>query len=203
MMARMVRVLAIVVAVLLLAGCVPTKPIPEPGFTDAEREAWFDATEDLFWSSLDLPDEERPVTERRVVDQDEYQASWPECMSEHDWQLTPEGGYVSEETDPDLDGFSYAVFLCSASLARPPEDLGVPGPGRAAYVYDYFQDVLLPCMNAAGYGIESAPPRATFVTNPWWHPFLELTGDGSLPVPDDLLESCDPYPKGDVRVIEF
>ena len=78
MMARMVRVLAVVVGVLLLAGCVPTKPIPEPGFTDAERAAWYDAVEDLHWSSLDLPDDERPVIERRIVDAEEFEALWPQ-----------------------------------------------------------------------------------------------------------------------------
>ncbi len=203
MMARMVRVLAVVVGVLLLAGCVPTKPVPEPGFTDAEREAWYDSYEDLQWSMLGLTDQDRPEIQRREVAPDEFRDEFPACMGEQGFELTPGGSYLA--TDARVEDLSLVIFVCTTTLAQAPETFGVPGPRQADFAYDYYQDVLIPCMTAAGYGIRSGPDRATFRTNPWWHPYLELEAfrNGPAAVPDALVQRCDPYPKGDIVPIFF
>jgi len=194
----MMRWVAAAVAVLALAGCAsPLPAAPEKG----DYAVIISERLDSVWQQTGLPDELRPVVDAHTPAAQFYAAkAFAGCMSRLGWPNFRESDV----------GYSYeAIQLATSSTERldwyrcyaeNPVDSAYTMNSVAEFdfVYDYYQDTLIPCLAQNGHPIADAPSREEFRTNwdTWsdplfpfvWNPYYEFE------VQPDLYDVCPPAP---------
>jgi hypothetical protein len=162
----------------LLVGCAPT-PLP-PGPTAADIERYYAQAADELWESFDLPDDiARPVVERAgAVPGLEWVPTVVTCMREagYDNYSSQGGGMTSTGTadGPPLEE-QLALYTCQTRFpfAAEPEQLFTVG--QRAYVYDYYVEFLVPCLEFRGHTVVEAPSRDDFLSRTgFWSPYYEI-----------------------------
>jgi hypothetical protein len=66
-------------------------------------------------------------------------------------------------------------------------------------LYDYYAEVLVPCLGALGAPVTEMPSRTDFADGGagqpgWWNPYLSVDSPGSTANVDLLFAKCDAYP---------
>ena len=192
-----------VVAVLALAGCAT--PIPDRGDGD-DYAVIVSERRDSVWHSTGLPDALRPEVEAHAPAGQFFAAkAFAGCMVQRGWPSYSSGensyGYQDislVDSDPErLDWYEcYAAYpVDSAYTLRSVDEFD--------FVYDYFQDSLIPCLAENGHPITAAPSRLEFRTTwkQWsdplfpflWNPYYELKKHGAVDT-GDLEYLCPPEP---------
>lgn len=194
---------ALVACVLLLSGCVPVRPVPGP-MSVAERDAYLDRQEDMAWAGALPPGAERPEITRRVVTGQEWGPLFVDCMVDAGfdvYSLDP-GGYAvaSDEPVSYTDALRLAEVTCQTSFVVDPRDYGLLSEAQVDYLYDYYKNTLVPCLQLAGERIVQPPNHEQFRANPWWNPYVaRYYLDYGTPLPSpELLRRCPPQPPGDL-----
>lgn len=200
--ARTVTGAAALAAALLLTGCVqvqrmPTDPMPLDELAAVQQEFT-----DSDWAQLGLPDEMRPAElALQVVSLSDWGTAIVDCMSSagYDGYTAMPSGYSSTgaETAEEV----VAHYACRQSILIRPEESGLLTTPQKDVVYDYFAEMLVPCLRLRGYVFTAVPTRAQFHADIWsWNPYwqLETQGDLDRSALDRLLAECPADPPGAV-----
>ena len=154
--------LAAAAVVLLLAGCAPVAQLP-PEPSGAELDALIAQELDFQWQYVGLtPDAPRPTVDRiRVVSLEEAEQVHRECMVEAGY------GNFRQVTASIYGGASnlerLAIYICSAQYPVPPSSYGLFSDEQRSYLYDYYIEVTVPCIESTGLTVDSVPTREEFL----------------------------------------
>jgi hypothetical protein len=198
------RMPVVAVLALALAGCT-TMHAPAPGLSDDERAAVQEWQRDSLWASYGLADSERPPPPDIVlVNPDDFAVEYVRCMNDAGFDnYTASGsGYTIEASESqsaaDLHSEQVADYVCNARL-WPANDAGWHSEAEMTYLYDYFDEVLIPCLAAHDISIFQAPTRQDFFDQfGWWHPYgaVREADQNALFSDRQMLVECPPLPAG-------
>jgi len=153
------RVAAIAAAVLLMAtGCTSTLAIPAQP-TGEELDRLIALELDFQWQYVGLtPDSPRPEVERiRIVSMEEAEAVHTQCLID--------AGYENTRLTTTFGADSYerlAIYTCTAQYPTPPASYGLFSEEQLDFLYDYFMQVTVPCLEANGVTVPDIPSREDF-----------------------------------------
>jgi hypothetical protein len=193
------RALVAVALLVVLAGCSATSA-PAPGLSASERRAAQQLMSDGYWEFSGLPDDQRPAaTPVTLVSAEEWPERFVKCMNDagFDSYQVIDGGY-STYTDGSTphEAEALATYECSTSFWV--ED-GWYNTAQQNYLYDYFEQMLVPCLALHGGEVWGAPSREKFIAEQGnWHPYFairkqdqeRIVADKTVPV------DCPPVPVG-------
>ena len=163
---------------LLAAGCTSTIAVP-PEPTGAELDRLIALELDVQWQYVGLtPDAPRPTVDRiRIVSTEEAEQVHKQCMVE--------AGYDNSRTNTTFGADNFerlAIYTCSAQYPLPPASYGLFSEAQLEYLYDYYVEVTVPCIEASGVEVAEVPTRDEFVQQQaylfeTWVPYRQLQGD--------------------------
>lgn len=190
---------------LALAGCTAVQA-PAPGLTDDERATMQQLQRDSLWASFGFANSERPPDpEIVVVSNDDWGVEYVRCMNDagFDNYMASGNGYVmtgddDAKTEEQVHAEAIANYVCSVRL-WPENDEGWHSQAEMTYLYDYFDEVLIPCLAAHDIQIFQAPTRQEFVEQyGWWHPYASVrqADQNALYSDRQMLGECPPMPPG-------
>lgn len=188
----MTKFLVALVALLLLSGCVTS---PRPGGLSANEQRQFDALiQAQQWDYSDIPDREQPVVDSIEVDPNDMGRHIYDCLVDvglgEGYALDANGlvGSVQFESPDDR----VAFYVCSVSFIPPARYWGYLSTDELNATYDYFQDWLVPCLEAHDYQVPLAPARDEVASAPGylsWDPYTQLgariTDDAAAALQDE------------------
>ena len=193
----------VVLAVLALSGCA-TVSLPDPGMSDAEMERYHRLQSDSSWQNTSLADSLRPpAAAKQVVTGEEWAEIVAECMNSagFDNYRAIDGGlsieYVSRSAD-DATAEIIAHFSCNENLWLEGEEEYLLNSAQLDYLYDYYQDVLVPCLSVNKVEIWDQPTREWFIgANGGWNPYYSVESV-SWPLLEDqtIFAECPAMPPG-------
>jgi hypothetical protein len=161
------------VVVLTLAGCAQQVPPPQP-LTEQELAQYVQDEQDERWFYSPRSNETRPRVDAVLIHLDEVGGPYNDCILDDE---------VSDTT-------------CHLTYLYYPHDIGYFSASELSYVYDYFADELVPCLEARGLQVTWAPPRAEFVQAGWmsWDPYQQLGADLPPSRAEAVMAACPLYP---------
>lgn len=194
------RFAAPLAALALLAGCATVSP-PENGTTQAERDEFRQRLADQWWGSLGLADELRPaLSDPVVVPPEDWDVQYVTCMNAAGFfeYVALSGGYEYTGDGVMSEQENLANYSCSVGLQVKGEEQHVLGHEDANFRYDYFNEVLVPCLVMRGIDVEQPPTRQEYLEtygswNPYWSVFDVARSPTSL---RELSAACPPVPPG-------
>jgi hypothetical protein len=145
-------------AALLLTGCVQSRPLP-PTPTDAELAQLNTRVQDIQWQYLGFtPDAPRPdVDFVRYVDPDDTAGTYAECMIDAGFP-----DYDPYATANDDVGQTLALFVCISEYPLEPRYYNLFTTRQLEFLYDYYQEAVIPCLTGAGVDVGEIPTREQF-----------------------------------------
>ena len=181
-----------------LAGCAPVAPVPdEPSGDELDRLIALEL--DFQWQYVGLtPDAPRPTVQRiRIVSMDEAEEVHRQCMVDAGYEnyRFVETSIFGGAGNPER----LAIYTCSAQYPTPPSSFGLFSEAQLDYLYDYYIEVTVPCLEATGIGVDDVPDRAQFADSATgiltlWNPYREV---GDVRQATYLAESkCSYVPEG-------
>lgn len=110
----------------------------------------------------------------RFVLPSEWAEAIAQCMSDAGFQASaePDGGVKYEEI-PEAQGEAQSVanYVCSVQYPVDPTYARPLNEEQLDYLYWYFTNELIPCLEEEGHSVSTAPSRSTFIdqydSNPW------------------------------------
>lgn len=192
----------VIVAVLALAGCSALPAEPAPGdYSEIVQER-----RDAVWAQSKLPDSLRPaVPAAAALPQYTAAHSFSACMLERGWtsySATPFGYSYQDISLATSESERLDWYECFAAY---PVDstYTLQSVAQFDFLYDYYQDTLIPCLQENGFPITDAPTRLEFRTT-WvgwsdplfpflWNPYYRLQQNGAVDT-TALEASCPPQP---------
>ena len=172
---------ALLALAVLLAGCAPVVEVP-PEPTGDELDRLIDLQLDLQWQYVGLaPDAPRPAVERvRIVPMSEAEDVHRQCMVD--------AGYVNYRfaSAAIFGGASnaerVAIYTCAAKYPTPPASYALFSEAQLDFLYDFYIEVTVPCIESTGISVAGVPSREEFMQPPTyvldtWVPYRELEGD--------------------------
>ena len=178
----MQRVVAIAAGMLLLAGCSMQVAHPR-GLTDEQRDEFLLMNQAQQWDLAELDGYEQPVIEPQPVPENEYAGLVNRCLGDAGFGdsyrlLILKGSlYYTKSPDRPTEEERLALYVCTASFALPAEFSGYFSTDELAYAYDYYRDLLIPCLANHGYDVSLVPTRNEFTATPGyldWNPYYQL-----------------------------
>lgn len=188
--------------VVALAACTPTDdnepttPLPsidfaaveatlgpypaESPWSQTDKEAtWAVVADDLWAAAISRhPQLARPVVAaEREIDAGEIDTYLRPCLEGSGIDL---GSYSALEWMPVAEGDYVAWYTCRVKF--PLLSSAPPNDEQVGYLYDYFTQFVVPCLEANGSAIDSAPSRDTFVRewpNQDWFPEPTTSAPGT------------------------
>ena len=195
-------VLAVGIA-LVATGCVSARVVP-PGPTPGELTISVSARLDQAWFNTGLDGlVERPEVELvEAVDDEDGFFQLAECLGKHGYagfgmsdgpegvQLQPiSGDLPTEQMQLDF----YTCFAGAPTLQQNTQP--VLSSAQLQYLYDYYQESVIPCLEVAGIHIETVPTREVYLSNPYgtWTPYEPQVFTTGLTY-DQAVQRCgDPH----------
>lgn len=163
------KVLAILAVVVNLTACSTEIRPPElPDYSPAELEAQTAADNQRALNDLlrDFPDAEVPEVDRvRLVSLEEWPNAMAECLSAEGFVAIAEDGGLSTSA-PFGQELPYAIsyYVCSVEYPINPRVMVPLVEDQIRYLYEYYTQVMTPCLDAEGYEVPEAPSLQTFVS---------------------------------------
>lgn len=194
------RGLVALVVLLALSGCAVVAA-PEPGFSDAERNLVRQSASDGWWESSGLPDELRPAAVPvAVVGADEWPTLFVGCMNGlgfDNYRVRTGQVVISEYDGTDLVAAMLAHYTCRMSYWT---DAGRYNADEMDYLYDYYEQTLVPCLTVHDLELIDVPSRQDFVDG-WfgrWNPYDSVhESDRDWALSDEgTLRDCPRMPPG-------
>jgi hypothetical protein len=180
-MSRLPLAAAAALAALALTGCAVVHPPSPP--TDADVESLTARIRERSWQNTGLPGEAPEVEAQPSPGQEESFPLSAECMADagvvsFSWSFNPDNGYdLTEWTGSTLDDAEVQrmFYVCMATYPQPLREGDVASDAQLDYLYDLYQDVIVPCMIDNGYRLPDAPTRAEFFeTRGQWSPYSSV-----------------------------
>ena len=191
------RIVLFAGALVMIPGCSTSmSPPPEP--TPADVAELWSLQVDTVWQDTGLEDDLRPeVTAGEPINVGEIARVFAGCMMDRGWPDyfadSSSASYRSlNETSSDAERLDW--YSCFA-MHRMANSGNLRSIAQYDFVYDYYQEILIPCLRENGYAVLHAPSRDEFRTGtgvdvpafqPFvWNPYYALpgfSGVGSLPV---------------------
>jgi len=200
-MGRGLVALVVVVVVLALSGCA-TVQAPKPGLSDQERSEVRQFWMDRLWLFTGLPDDQRPPAPPMVEGSiQESNVAFVTCMNAagfDNYRLIDDGGYSVDDDGEMGDDELLAAYSCRAGFWVDGDE-GWYSDAQLSYLYDYYTEVLVPCMAAYGATVDYAPTREWFLAqHGGWHPFSSISEDDQERYFGNraTLVECPPAPPG-------
>ena len=151
--------LAVALALLVvLTGCVQSRPLP-PKPTEAELALLNARVEDIQWQYLGFtPGDPRPDVEFvEYVDPDATAGTYADCMIGAGFP-----DYDPYATANDDVGQTLALFTCVSAYPLEPRYYNLFTTRQLEFLYEYYQEAVIPCLRGAGLDLGSIPTREQF-----------------------------------------
>jgi hypothetical protein len=198
------RVLAALLVLVALTGC-STATAPAEGLDDAGLAELKQYASDLNWAFTGLPDSERPAPlAATVVSPENWTTAYVTCMNAEgfdNYESFGDGSFTVGDgsfTDPP-DAEVIAQYRCNLAIEVEGQYDGMMNVDQLAYVYDYYQEVLVPCLETRGYHVQDPPTREEFVRT-WggFHPYYSVAPNEQHQFIADsrVPQLCPPMPAG-------
>jgi hypothetical protein len=175
-MAKVLRVIAMA-GVLALAGCAsaPASPISAD-----DRAHILNRIQDEAWSHVDYPEALRPLVPagKTLADKD-WIASVVTCLKNVGFDVTQRGytfGYRSSQGQTPLE-FAVRSYVCTVRNPRLGAVAVYLDDIQRGHIYDYYSQIVRPCLLLAGQPSPVAPERGEFVDRFFlytWHPYDDV-----------------------------
>jgi hypothetical protein len=196
-MAKLLRVLALVSA-LALAGCATA---PAPPLSADDRARILTRIQDEAWSQVDYPEALRPpVPAGATLADKDWIAAVVRCLRNVGFEVTQRGlmfGYLSSQGQTPLE-FAVRSYVCSIKNPRLGAVAVYLDDDQLGIIYDYYTQIVRPCLLLAGESSPVPPERGEFVDRFFlygWHPYDAVWE--ANPGADRLAEierKCPPVP---------
>lgn len=179
---------------LLLAGCATAHPEPLTGLTPDE-EAQYAQSFALQWTGIELDDPPQ-VEIVSYLSSDEWGAAVSGCMNAegYDNYVASADGFFFPARDDGDSAEALALYTCIGRYPVEGDFSAYANRAQLEFLYDYFQDSLIPCIESNGLDVpNTAPTRAQFVAFtvvPRWHPYNAM----EVRPPLEVLERCPASP---------
>lgn len=178
----------VLVTVLLLAGCVSEREVPEP-IADTEIQRILEERLDAAWANTGLEGiVPRPTFDADTI-VDRYRTTsnftdLAECLQERgieNWGIEERDGgpfFIASSGSPAEPASQLAWYRC---FAEHPSDSSFSGMMLSAaesdYLYDYYQEWVMPCLRLKGYEFSYTPTRAEFTGSMYqgWIPYYYVS----------------------------
>ena len=200
---------AALVAALVLGGCA-TVTAPEPGFSDEEWAEYTNAQADVRWGYLGLPpDLQPPDAPVVIVSSDEYSAKYAECMNDAGFdRYLPDGTIEGSEDNfvTTSEAELIASFGCSTHLVLNTQENGMLNAAQREYAYDYYAEVLVPCLSKHDIDLSGVPSREQFDEMlGTWNPYNSVREEDldRVSSDDELRADCLPVPPGMTNYLSY
>ena len=185
---RATAVLTSVMAVaVVVGGCTGAEPgpPPPPQLSEKEKTAAYIDFLDQSWQGVQsqFPDAVRPdVDFVRFIDQAEWAEVIVACLVEQgvDAKVSNDGqgGYESQGVVGQEQSMEIARYVCDAKYPVDPSLTQPPTDAELDYLYNYFVDVLNPCLEREGIEVIEPPSRQAFkdslLSPDSWSPYLAV-----------------------------
>lgn len=139
-------------ACLLLTGCADQLTAPPSGLSKAELSAYQSAVTDRMWGFTGLDESLRPEVDVVTLDLADWVVAMEACNDE----------YVVDDPEMQTE-LAVAQYACRARYQQSAEQLGLLNTAQLDYLYDYYQDRLIPCIRTRGLHVPDVPSRAEAV----------------------------------------
>ena len=186
---------------LLASGCVTVRPLPDGPGADNPELALQSRLEQA-WSNTGLDGARPDVEVGQPVETEGGFEVIADCMGSHGHD---EFGFSDGWSGPQLtqigttrlsDEMQVDFFTC---FAASPTIMESATPFLTAsqldYLYDYYQELVIPCLAATGARVGAVPTREEFQTDRYgsWTPYEStINGNGLLTYPEAVLRCGNP-----------
>ncbi len=166
------------VLLLLLTGCSAVTA-PDPGLDPDELTDFRSYLLDSYWESTGLSDDLRPPPPAATtVTPEEWIFAYVKCMNNEgfDNYTLVDGGYsFNNGSAARSDDEVIADYLCNTRYEIDGQFDSLYNEAQLDYLFTYYQQILVPCVQLLGYDVVDAPTRAQFADN-WggWHPYFSV-----------------------------
>ena len=161
----------------MLVGCSPAPA----GHTEAELQEYVDLQNMSQWAieqeRYTIPLERPDVAVERFINADEFLVVY-ECMADAGVpvEFGEDGGTSWTIAEDAAGSTALAEYTCTAQYPFYPPQVRHFTDEQHAYLYDYYQDVLIPCLLMEGYEVsDAAPTRKEFddltTLDSFWNPY--------------------------------
>ena len=179
---------------LLLAGCATAQPEPLTGLTEDEQAEYAQSFA-LQWSGIELEDPPS-VDVVAYLPADDWGAALSGCMNSagYDGYVDTGNGFFFPARSDSDEAQNLALYTCIGEYPVRADYSSYANHAQLEFLYDYFQDSLIPCIESSGFDVpDTAPARDEFVAYtviPRWNPYKAMTQRAT----SELLGRCPPYP---------
>jgi hypothetical protein len=162
---------------------------------DAAVDAYVDEYLDSMWDSMGLPGD-RPERRPTIVSVEEYNENQQACgypWSEPGVVTGSDGRILLDPEDTGLVSLLSDYYDCSTETMQDPRMAGIVfSDAERAYLYDYFQDWLVPCLTDRGVVVGDVPTREAFLDQQQygWNPYWTTAGYETWEDYLSLVEVC-------------
>lgn len=168
---------------LTLAGCAPVTEPPPP--TDAELAQYVAEQQAMQWYFLAPVEYEQPAAFTELVRADDFVRRATDCST------------LSQQQDESLRHYLDESFTCQVALMLYPTEVAYYTPAQLDFIYGYFKDSLVPCLQLQGLDVGYAPSRDEFTGQAGiipWDPYSELGAALPPSRADEITQRCPPMP---------
>jgi len=175
-----VRMAVVALVALTLSGCVAVPPPgPSAGAIADHRAEILEKT----WANTGLSGDAPTATPRTPSTEMEWVEAITGCLTDNGvaasgWSFGSDEGYaLLSESGGDVDdpAAQRVFYVCVASIAAPRETDDVLSDEQLDYIYDYYQEWLVPCVIMQGYRLSAVPTRTEFkALGGEWRPFYSV-----------------------------
>jgi hypothetical protein len=203
---RQAAIVLLVSAVLVVGGCAPAgspEPPTAPSLDEATQTQLLADQRDSRWADVLglFPTAARPDTEIvRLIRPNEWAETQAGCLQEQSFDVTAgaDGGLrPGSIPDEQQEALAVAMYLCDASYPIDPSKTLPLSNDELSYIYDYFVEVLTPCLEAAGVDVPAPSSRAMFLetydSGAAWNPYVHVPSTTGLDWAQ-VNQDCPQYP---------
>lgn len=198
----LVAIAVTVTGALTAGGFALTPPAPPPPLPPDVAWEHYTAGIEAQWAELQetYPDAVRPDVEFvRFVTAQEEPAVLATCLREQGIPaVLDENGVGTTTPIGEEQRYDLAWFACAVQYPRDPSEIQPPTDDELYYVYRFYVDEQMPCLEERGYDI-SAPPGFDRFRDDWrngeayWAPYSDVT-ESDYATMMATQEACPPLP---------
>ena len=183
-------IVAVAASLALLSGCVEGREAPAGGVSDEELARYQDYVGAQMWERTGLSEAMRPEVEPVYIQIEDWSDALNACESIRERAVatnaSPTAVVVSE-------------YSCRMRYQLSGAQLGLLNEAQLDYLYDYYMQVTVPCLEANGMAVAAIPSREDFLVpstqlKQVWTPYYSV--DSNRDVRFLMSDRCRYVPEG-------